>query len=218
MRYRLRALEPGVRQRWEALRGERNERTRRLAAAAEAAAIGYGGVTLVAQVTGLGRATIRRGLRELADPATLPPAGRVRRPGGGRKRLVDQDPTLWPDLRRLVEPTTRGDPESSLRWTCKSLTQLTDALRAQGHRVSAKVVMNLLHADGYSLQAPRKTFEGLAQHPDRDAQFAFIATQTTARQAAQIPVISVDAKKKLRHEGSPCERARHAKDRPMPET
>jgi transposase len=196
MRYRLRAAATEVRTRWEALRGERNERTRRLTAAAEARALGYGGITVVAQVTGLSRATIQRGLRDLADPTQLPPAGQIRRAGGGRKPLTAHDPTLLPDLRRLVDPATRGDPESALKWTSKSLTHLTAALRDQGHRVSATTVMQLLHREGYSLQAPRKTLEGLARHPDRDAQFQYIADQATTRQAAHLPVISVDSKKK----------------------
>lgn len=195
MRYRLEQQKAGVRQRWEALQSELNERTKRLSAAAEAQAIGYGGVTLVSEVTGLGRSTIQRGLRDLATTGGLP-AGRLRRPGGGRKRLTDEDPTLVGDLVRLIDPITRGDPESPLRWTTKSLTQLADALREQGHHVSTTTVMRILHTQGYSLQAPRKTMEGLVAHPDRDAQFQWIATHTQARQAAHIPVISVDAKKK----------------------
>ena len=196
MHYRLRRRAAEIQQRWDALKGERNERTRRLSAAAEARALGRGGIAVVAALTGLGPATIRRGLVDLDHPEGLPPAGRIRRAGGGRKPLTVHDPTLRTDLLALIDPSTRGDPESTLRWTCKSLAQLTTALRTQGHRVSSTTVMRLLHAEEYSLQAPRKTLEGLAHHPDRDAQFQYIADQTTTAQAAYQPVISVDAKKK----------------------
>ena len=112
------------------------------------------------------------------------------------RRLTEQDPALLPDSLRLIDPGTRGDPESPLRWTTKSLTPWADALCEQGHRVSPTAVMRLLHAEGYSRQAPRKTLEGLAAHPDRDAQFRFIAEHTQTRQTTHLPVISVDAKKK----------------------
>ena len=193
--YRMREVAAGVAERWTALQPQLNERTRRLAAAAESRAIGWGGVALVHEVTGLSQATILRGRRDLdaAAAGTLP--GVVRRPGGGRRRLVDTDPTLGPDLDRLVHPVTRGDPESALLWTAKSADALARALQAQGHPVSATTVAALLKARGYRLQANRKRLEG-TQHPDRDAQFQHIAAQTTAWQQAGVPVISVDAKKK----------------------
>ncbi len=188
MRYRLEAQKGPVRQRWEALHGELNERTKRLTAAAEARAIGYGGITLVSEVTGLGRPVIRRGLQELAAGESLP-AGRVRRSGGGRRRLIDVDPALGEDLDRLVEPVTRGDPMSPLRWTAKSAVALTRELRALGHQVGPTTVTALLKQRGYRLQANRKRLEG-AQHPDRDAQFRFIAEHARDwRPAGQPPEV-----------------------------
>ena len=181
-----------------------DERARRVVAAAEARALGHGGVTLVAEVTGLARSTIRRGLVDVAavaDVATRdqPHGGggapRVRRPGGGRKRLTARDPTLLRDLEALVEPATRGDPQSPLRWTSKSLSKLAVALHGQGHQISARKVGDLLRELDYSLQAPRKTTEG-GTHPDRDAQFQHISGQALAFQQRGQPVISVDAKKK----------------------
>ena len=169
-----------------------DERGRRLVAAAEAFAAGYGGITAVAAATGLAPSTIGRGLKELAQDE---PSARVRWPGGGRKSTISKDPSLLDDLEALVEPTTRGDPESPLRWTCKSVRNLAEALRAQGHQVSHTLVAELLNAAGYSLQANRKTKEG-DSHPDRDAQFAHINTQVAAALAEQQPVISVDTKKK----------------------
>ncbi len=194
MRYRLESQKEPVRQRWEALRGELNERTKRLTAAAEARAIGFGGVTLVSEVTGLGRATIRRGLHEL-DTGESPTGHRVRRAGGGRRRRIDADPTLGDDLDRLVEPVTRGDPMSPLRWTAKSVAALARELRAMGHAVGSTTVAVLLKQRGYRLQANRKRLEG-TQHPDRDAQFRFINDHSREWQAIGVPVISVDAKKK----------------------
>jgi DNA-binding phage protein len=170
-----------------------NERQRRLVLAAEARALGRGGVTRVARAAGVTRATIHAALHELDQPA--PPTERVRRAGGGRKRQRDHDPTLLADLEALIDPQTRGDPMSPLRWTCKSTRQLAAALQAQGHAVSHHVVARLLHALAYSLQAPRKTREGAA-HPDRDAQFTYLSAQVTAALAAGWPVVSVDAKKK----------------------
>src|SRR5438132_466793 len=152
-----------------------NERTRRLLAAACAEAIGYGGIAEVAQVTGVARSTIGRGLEELAELQSQPslPAAeqRIRRPGGGSKPLTERDPTLSRDLEALVEPTTRGDPESALRWSCKSTRQLARELQAQGHRISHETVSQLLDGLGYSLQGLHKTKEG-EQHPDRDTPFA----------------------------------------------
>ncbi len=184
----------GIRQRFAALRIALDERSRRLVAAAESLAIGRGGISAVARATGLSRQIIRRGAAELQEPAVHPP-GRVRRPGGGRKKAVTHDPSLRSDLERLVEPTTRGDPESPLRWTCKSVRKLTKELRRQGHRTSHRMVAELLHEIGYSLQANRKTKEG-ANHPDRDAQFQYLNRKVKRYLAAQQPVISVDTKKR----------------------
>src|SRR4030081_3097569 len=169
-----------------------DERGRRLVAAAEAFAVGYGGIAAVAMATGMAPSTIGRGLKELAQDE---PSERIRRPGAGRKPAICKDPTLLPDLEALVEPTTRGDPQSPLRWTCKSVRRLAQALQAQGHEVSRTLVAHLLNEAGYSLQGNRKTTEG-DSHPDRDAQFGYINTQVTAALADQQPVISVDTKKK----------------------
>ncbi|MGH9785009.1 MAG: ISAzo13 family transposase, partial [Terriglobia bacterium] len=173
-----------------------DERMRRLVAAGIAQALGRGGIAMVADATGLARSTIGRGLGELT-PAATPAAGmqRIRRPGGGRKPLTEHDPTLLRDLEALVDPVTRGDPQSPLRWTCKSLRQLAAALRTQGHRVSPQTVGELLRAMGYSLQANRKTNEGTI-HPDRNAQFEHINAQAGAFHERGQPVISVDTKKK----------------------
>jgi transposase len=183
-----------VRKRFQLLVPALNERTRRLWAAAEAMAMGRGGVSAVARATGVSRRAISCGLLELDDRRAL--AGdRVRRPGGGRKRLIDTDPQLLDKLDRLVEPTTRGDPMSPLRWTCKSVRNLADELTARGHPVSYRTVAHLLNDMGYSLQSNRKNSEG-ADHPDRDRQFRHIARRVRAAQAAGNPVISVDTKKK----------------------
>jgi transposase len=170
-----------------------NEKQRRLVLAAEARALGRGGISRVALASGVSRPTIRKALRELAGPSG--PAGRIRRPGGGRKRTVDLDPSLRADLERLVDPVTRGDPMSPLRWTCKSVRKLAGELQEQGHRVSHRLVADLLHDMDYSLQANRKTLEG-GDHPDRDAQFAHLNAQVQAQLAAGEPAISVDTKKK----------------------
>jgi Rhodopirellula transposase DDE domain len=174
------------------------EQGRRLWAATEAMVLGRGGVSLVAQATGLSRPTIYAGIQELhGEPAAIPGRGqgRSRRAGGGRKRRVEHDPTLLADLEALVEPTTRGDPQSPLRWTCKSVRRLAEELRAQGHQGSPQVVGNLLHEADYSLQGTRKTREG-GKHPDRNAQFEHIAARVRDFQKRHQPVISVDAKKK----------------------
>ena len=217
MHYRMREAIRGVERRYHALAPQLNERTRRLTAAAEAQALGYGGITAVSQVYGMSRATVHRGLEDLAALAAGPLPGRMRRPGGGRRRRVETDPTLGTDLDQLVQPGTRGDPESRLLGTAKSAARLAAELRAQDHQVGATTVATLLKTRGYRLQATRKRLEG-AEHPERDAQFQHIADQTKAWQAAGVPVISVDAKKKLRHEAPRNERARHTKDRPRPET
>jgi len=167
-------------------------------AATEARALGRGGTALVAQATGISTSTITRGLRELRSRGRLA-AGRVRRPGGGRKRTIDKDPTLLRDLEGLVEPTTSGTPDSPLRWTAKSTRTLARTLQSMGHRVSHQLVRELLSAAGYSLQANRKTREG-PPHPDRGAQFRHIIAPVRQLQAAGQPVTSVDTKKKERRD------------------
>jgi transposase len=186
--------ELAIGERFRALAPEFDERRRRLWAAAEARSHGRGGVTAVARATGIAATTIHKGLRELASEETLAP-GRVRRPGGGRKPLSEQDATLVRDLERLLDPDSRGDPESPLRWTAKSVRNLAEALRAQGHQVHFTTVAKLLRGLGYSLQANAKTREG-ASHPDRDAQFRQISETVQAALAAGEPAISVDAKKR----------------------
>ena len=179
-----------IRERFSAVAPFLDERGRRLVAAAEAFAAGYGGIAAVAMATGIAPSTIGRGLKELASDE---PSPRIRRPGAGRRTTISKDPTLLQDLEALVEPTTRGDPESPLRWTCKSVRRLAQALQAQGHEVSRTLVAGLLNDAGYSLQGNRKTKEG-DSHPDRDAQFGHINTQVAAALAEQQPVISVDTK------------------------
>ena len=170
------------------------ERSRRVWAATEAQAIGYGGIAQVARATGIAESTIQRGLRDLASGHPLDGA-RTRKAGGGRKRTTDLDATLLRDLDALVEPTAPGDPDSPLRWTCLSARTLAVALEALGHHVSHTVVAELLHGLGYSLQGNAKTREG-RQHPDRDAQFRYIARRVRGAQRQQQPTISVDTKKK----------------------
>lgn len=170
------------------------ERSRRLWAATEARALGHGGIATVERATGISRSTIVRGIRELASGDTLR-LERARRPGGGRKRATEKDATLSKNLEALVEPTASGDPNSPLRWTSKSVRRLAEELRAMGHAVSHRLVADLLHASGYSLQANRKTREG-PQHPDRDAQFRYISKQVRHFQQGGQPAISVDTKKK----------------------
>ena len=170
------------------------ERSRRVWAATEAQAIGYGGIARVTRATGIAASTIQRGLRELASWEALP-STRTRKAGGGRKRATDLDATLLRDLDALVEPTAPGDPDSPLRWTCLSARTLAVALEGLGHHISHTVVAELLHGLGYSLQGNAKTREG-RQHVDRDAQFRYIARRVRATQRQQQPTISVDTKKK----------------------
>ena len=177
-----------------ALRDVLDERSRRLVAAAEALMIGRGGISAVSQATGVARQVLRRGMAELEETAIHPP-GRIRRAGGGRRKTVAKDPALLGDLERLVEPVTRGDPESPLRWTCKSIRRLAAELQQMGHQTSHRMVAEMLHELGYSLQANRKTKEG-THHPDRNAQFAYLNRKVQRRLAAAEPVISVDTKKK----------------------
>jgi transposase len=186
--------EAAIGERYRALAGELDERRRRLWAAAEARVAGRGGIAAVVRATGIAENTIRRGLQELEAGERLE-MGRVRRPGGGRKALTTVDATLLTELERLVDAESRGDPESPLRWTAKSVRRLRDELCERGHCVSHETVAQRLRDLGYSLQANRKTREGTS-HPDRDAQFGHInATATTALDAGE-PVISVDTKKK----------------------
>jgi hypothetical protein len=183
-----------VRQRYENLGPHLTEQCRRLWAASEALAIGRGGVAMVSEATAIARATILKGQSELREPQTIAVAGQ-RHPGGGRKPLTQTDATLLQDLDRLIDPYTRGDPESPLRWTCKSTYQLAQTLNQLGHPVSQRSVYSLLLDLDYSLQANRKTEEGV-NHPDRDAQFEYIAKQVRRFHRAGQPVVSVDAKKR----------------------
>ena len=182
--------------RFEALDPVLDERSRRRFVAAEACAAGRGGIALVSRITGIARSTINRGLAELSTAASDDrPPRRVRRPGGGRKKLTATDATLLSDLQGLVEPTTRGDPQAPLLWTSRSLRNLAEALRAMGHRIGHNVVADLLRQLNYSLQGNRKTREGSGS-PDRDEQFGYINAQVSAALAAGEPAISVDTKKK----------------------
>jgi len=189
-----------LQRKYELLSPHLDELSMRLVVAADAGALGRGGPSLVAKASGISRTTIYAGLSDLnKEPA--PPSSfskmkaRIRRSGGGRKRLTETNPSLLEDLDKLVDPITRGDPESPLRWTCKSTTKLAKELRAKGHQVSQRTVWTLLDQLGYSMQSNRKTREGI-EHPDRDEQFHFIANKVQQFQEACLPVISVDAKKK----------------------
>ncbi len=175
------------------IRPHLDERAWRLLLGAEAKVLGRGGITLVAAAGGVHPDTVAAGVREVDDDEPMP--GRVRRPGAGRPPMTVTDPDLVAALEALVDPVTRGDPESPLRWTTKSTAKLAAELTAKGHRVSARTVAKLLKAAGYSLQANSKTLEG-AQHPDRDAQFGYLNTHVQRFQAGGDPVISVDTKKK----------------------
>ena len=183
-----------IRNKFQGLGGELTERARRRWAAVEAQSLGNGGISAVSAATGLARTTIRRGLRELRSKESLD-HGRQRRVGAGRKKAVETNPNLTAALEKLVEPESRGDPQSPLRWTCKSTRRLARALTTQGHRVSPTTVRQLLKATGYSLQANRKTREGHS-HPDRDTQFRHINRRVKSQQRSGQPTISVDTKKK----------------------
>ena len=187
----------GIRRKYRALRVEMDERGRRQWAAVEARELGWGGITAVARATGLSPTTITAGLRELDLPARQRAAEstRIRRPGGGRKPLTETDPGLMAALEVLIEPATRGDPESPLRWTCKSTRRLAAELTRSHHPISVGTVASLLRQAGYSLQANRKTREG-ASHPDRNAQFEYINTSVRSFHNRRQPAISVGAKKK----------------------
>jgi hypothetical protein len=181
-------------QRYSVIKGMLDERARRLWAAAEVTTAGRGGFTAVRRVTGMSAKTLARGLRELETRDT-PGPGRVRRPGGGRKSAKTLDPTLAGAVEQLVEPVTRGDPESRLRWTSKSTRKLASELRARGHQVSHTLVATLLHQAEYSLQSNSKVRQGI-HHPDRNAQFEHINQRVTAQIQQGQPAISVDTKKK----------------------
>ena len=186
--------EAAIGDKFRALAAELNERQRRLWAASEARSVGWGGITATARATGISIPTIRKGIAELESGERLDP-GRVRRLGGGRKSLLESDPTILDDIERLVDEDSRGDPESLLRWTAKSVRQVAGALREMGHEVHFTSVATFMRLLGYSLQASVKTKEG-ASHPDRDAQFQHINRTAKAAVAAGWPVISVDCKKK----------------------
>ena len=190
-------VEARIRRKFRLVAVELDERRRRQWAAAEARDVGWGGISLVARATGLSRPTIMAGLKELELSATsrLVAAARVRSPGGGRRTLTQSDPGLLEALERLIDPATRGDPMSPLRWTCKSTAKLAEELTRQNHPVSDRTVAMLLKQSGYSLQANRKSREG-SSHPDRNAQFEYINRQVRAFQKRQQPVVSVDTKKK----------------------
>lgn len=183
-----------VREKYLALVGDLDERGRRRWAATEALALGRGGISTVARATGLSDRTVRNGIKELQSDKPLS-SGRQRRIGGGRKSLEYHQSDLLNSIERLVEPMERGDPQSPLRWTCKSITNLRDELRAQGYQVGRTKVAQILHVLGYSLQANRKTREGL-NHPDRNAQFEFISRRVQAYKRGRRPAVSVDTKKK----------------------
>jgi hypothetical protein len=184
-----------IRDRFMSLSPHLDERERRLLAATEAQAAGYGGIAAVARATGIAVSTIGRGLRELRGATEPAEATRVRRHGGGRKTLISASPSLLGDLLALVEPTERGDPMSPLRWTCKGTRRLAKELTSMGHKISRTVVGELLNAQKFSLQGNRKTLEG-GQSPDRDAQFLHISDRVSKALAEKQPVISVDTKKK----------------------
>lgn len=191
------ASESEIAERFRQLEPWLDERMRRLWAAAESAALGRGGISLVARASGVSRRAISVGLAELKQPPEE--GGRrqvpIRRPGGGRKKTQAKDPALLRDLEKLVEPGTRGDPESPLRWTCKSVRRLAEELRRRGHQVSHTLVAELLHQLNYSLQGNRKTREG-SSHPDRNAQFEHINAKVEEFLELSQPAVSVDTKKK----------------------
>ena len=184
----------GIKARYTVLRDQLDERARRLLVAAESQSAGRGGISAVSRATGVSRIVIREGIAELKEPKQLP-LGRIRRAGGGRKKATERDPTLKADLEELLEATTRGDPMSPLRWTCRSVRNLQAELKSKGHAVSHQIVADLLHELEYSLQANSKTKEG-GDHPDRNAQFEYLNEKVKRYLSWKEPVISVDTKKK----------------------
>ena len=187
-------MEAVIARKYQALSGALNERQRRLWAAAETMSLGYGGLAVVSRATGISHVTIRQGIRELEEEQHLPPE-RSRRPGGGRKKGSERQPTLKPSLDAIVEPTAKGDPMSPLRWTTHSTRHLAELLQQQGFDVSKSQVCQLLHEMKYQLAANRKSLEG-GTNPDRNTQFEFINEQVKSFLEQNFPVISVDAKKK----------------------
>jgi len=189
-------LEDIISKKYNLLKPFLNEKSKRLFAAAEALSIGKSGnINLVSRATGISEETIKKGVIEL-ESGESPSGDKIRVPGGGRKTIVEKDPTILPDLETPIEPTTRGDPESPLRWTTKSLRKLAEELKKMGHKVSHSRVADMLHTLGYSLQANKKTIEGTDDHPDRDDQFKHINEKCKTFQGEKQPVISVDSKKK----------------------
>lgn len=187
-------MEEQLRAEYFVLSPDLNERARRRWAGFQARKLGHGGLAIVHRATGISYPTIRKGIQEITSGEEVN-RGRLRQPGGGRKSIVDKQPGLVQALQDLVESTTRGDPESSLRWTCKSVRNIQQALIERGYNLSHQTVSVLLAEQGYSLQANRKTKEG-SGHPDRDAQFCFINDKVKDFQHSRQPVISVDTKKK----------------------
>ena len=172
-----------------------NEKARRLFLASEAKTIGWGGIEKVSRATGVSSDTISKGCKELDDEPKIIESGKIRKPGGGRKKLVDTDPTLLSDLDSLIEPITRGDPESPLRWTCKSTRKLARELKNMGHNISHMRAADILHNQGYSLQSNQKVIEG-GNNPDRNGQFILINNKTKLFIKYGQPVVSIDTKKK----------------------
>ena len=193
------ATEEQIQSRYRKMKGGLTERARRLFVASEAMAIGHGGISMASRATGMAMSVIGRGIAEVSaienGASAELPVTRSRRAGGGRKKATEKDPTLLPDLKKLVEATTRGDPESPLLWTARSQRNIVEALKKQGHQTSMKMVSRLLKESGYSLQANRKRLEG-TQHPDRNAQFEHINEVLRRQCEANEPAISVDTKKK----------------------
>ncbi len=189
------ALIEAIKKKYELLAPVLDERTRRLWAVTEAKIIGYGGKTIVSKATGISRTTITAEFNRLKNKGNNNCHGQIRAPGAGRKKLIEKEPNLLAELESLVEPTTLGDPESPLRWTCKSTRKLAQALQAKGYKIGRQKVAHLLNALGYSLQANRKIKEG-GNNPDRDAQFKVIYNKVNDFQICNQPVISVDTKKK----------------------
>jgi hypothetical protein len=181
---------------FEALNDVFTERSRRMWAGTEAQALGWGGITIVTQATGLDEKTISRGIKEIDKPDTQAEKNRIRRRGGGRRTLIYKDETLTKDLQELVEPVERGDPERSLRWSSKSTYRLAEELQKQNHSISQKSVHTLLDKNGYSMQSNKKRNEGNSSHIDRDAQFRYINDSVVSQQKKDQPCISIDTKKK----------------------
>lgn len=189
-----RALNSQIRQRYKIIHAHLSERGKRIWAASEAITIGRGGDTIVCNAIGISRVTISKGKKEI-EGGVITESVRIREAGGGRKRLADSHPNIIKELDIMIDPFTRGDPESPLRWTCKSTYKLAEALQVKGYKISQKTVYSLLQEMGYSMQSNRKKMEG-KQSPDRDAQFHFINRKVKQFQKKGYPVISVDAKKK----------------------